>query len=114
MENQNIERQVVADGKTIAIIAYITWVGLIIAFVMNNDKKNSFAAFHIRQSLGITLTGIVVGFVNIIPFLGQIVFVVAAIILLIMLISGLISALNGQEKPVMWLGEKFQEWFKGI
>jgi hypothetical protein len=44
MENQTIQ-----DGKTMAIISYITWVGTLIAFIMNNDKHNSFAAFHIRQ-----------------------------------------------------------------
>lgn len=114
MENQNIERQVVADGKTIAIIAYITLIGLIIAFVMNNEKKNSFAAYHIRQALGIGLAGVALGFVNVIPILGWIVSIVGMIVLFIMWITGLIAALNGQEKPVMWLGEKFQEWFKGV
>lgn len=29
----------IKEGKNIAIISYITIVGLIIAFVMNNDKK---------------------------------------------------------------------------
>ena len=39
--NQNIQRSPnsVEEGKTIAIIAYLTIVGLIIAFVLNNDKK---------------------------------------------------------------------------
>ena len=37
--------------KSIAIIAYLTLIGLIVAFVMNNDKKQPFAAYHIRQSL---------------------------------------------------------------
>ena len=39
----------VQEGKTIAIISYITIIGLIIAFIMNQSKKNSFASFHIRQ-----------------------------------------------------------------
>jgi hypothetical protein len=29
---------VVQEGKTIAIISYITWIGLLIAFIMNNEK----------------------------------------------------------------------------
>ena len=29
----------VQDGKTIGLIAYLTLIGLIIAFVMNNEKK---------------------------------------------------------------------------
>jgi len=34
----------ISEGKTIAIIAYITIIGLIIAFVMNNDKKDPLVA----------------------------------------------------------------------
>ncbi|WP_369695584.1 hypothetical protein [Flavobacterium alvei] len=48
MENNNFEQ-----GKNIAIVSYITIIGAIVAIFMNQDKKNSFAAFHIRQALGI-------------------------------------------------------------
>jgi len=30
---------ITSEGKTIAIIAYITIIGLIIAFVMNDEKR---------------------------------------------------------------------------
>lgn len=40
------------DGRNIAIIAYLTLIGLIIAYVLNNEKRNDFASYHIRQSLG--------------------------------------------------------------
>lgn len=52
--------------------------------------------------------------INIIPILGWLVSIVGFIVLFVMWISGLISALNGKEKPVFLLGEKYQEWFKGI
>ena len=58
MENQDI-----ADGKNIAVISYLTIFGTIIAFFLNNDKKNEFAAFHIRQALGLWLTFFVLGYV---------------------------------------------------
>lgn len=84
LENQNIQRSSnVEEGKTIAIISYITYIGLIIAIVLNNDKKNSFAAFHIRQSLGIGLTSIALMIVNVIPLLGTIVSVIGSIILFV-------------------------------
>lgn len=37
IENKTTTTQ--QEGKNIAIIAYITIIGLIVAFVMNNDKK---------------------------------------------------------------------------
>lgn len=104
----------VEDGKTIAIISYLTLIGLIVAFVMNNDKKNFFASFHIRQSLGIMLTGMALSFLNVIPFLGWIAFLVGWIFVVIMWVTGLLSALNGKEKPVIGLGVKFQEWFSSL
>lgn len=36
------------QGKNIAIISYLTVIGLVLAFVMNNEKKEPFASFHIR------------------------------------------------------------------
>lgn len=105
---------IISEGKTIAIIAYITFIGLIIAFVLNMEKKNSFALFHIRQSLGLVLVALVLGVINIIPILGWVISIIGSIILFIMWISSLMSALNGNEKPVFLLGEKFQEWFKDI
>lgn len=104
----------VQDGKTIAIIAYLTVIGLIIAFLMNNDKKNSFASFHIRQCLGIGLTGLALGAIGVIPILGWLISIFGSIFLFILWIIGLIGALNGERKHVPLLGEKYQEWLKGI
>lgn len=101
------------DGKTIAIIAHLTWVGLIIAFVMNNDKKIPLANYHIRQMLGLTLTGIALGFVNIIPILGWIVSFLGFFVLIYMWVMGLINAINEKEKPLPILGKKY-EGFKSI
>jgi uncharacterized membrane protein len=94
------------DGKTMAIIAYITWVGLLIAFIMNNDKKNSFAKFHIRQSLLLTLAG----FLAVVPLIGWI----WGICVFVLWVIGLIAAINGQEKEVPIVGKYAQEWFKGL
>lgn len=110
----NSAEEVVAEGKTIAILAYITLIGLVIAFVMNNEKKNSFANYHIRQALGIGLTGFALGMIGVVPILGWFVAILGFFVLFVMWITGLMSALNGKEKPVFLLGEKYQEWFKGI
>ena len=54
-----MENQTVNEGKTIAIISYLTILGTIVAYIMNSSKKNSFASFHIRQMIGIVLLGLV-------------------------------------------------------
>ena len=47
------------NGKTVAIIAYITLIGWIIALIMNNGNKTALGSFHVRQSLGIMCIGVV-------------------------------------------------------
>lgn len=120
LENEVVEAPVTAsqttvnEGKTTAIIAYLTIIGLIIAFVINNDKKNTFAAFHIRQVLGLALTGVALGVIGMIPILGWIIDLFGILVLLFMWIMGFINALNGKEKPVPILGAKYAEWFKNV
>lgn len=104
----------IEDGKSIAVIAYITLIGLIIAFVQNGEKKNSFAAFHIRQSLGLMCTGFALSLINIIPFLGWVISILGMFVLIILWISGLMSAVNGKEKPMPIMGNLYQKWFAGI
>lgn len=113
MENSNT----VEEGKTMAIVSYIFFIGLIIAFIVNNDKKNSFTAYHIRQSLGIYLLWIatrlaftLLSIVIYIPMLSWLIY----ISMLVLVVLGLVAAVQGEKKPVPLVGEKFQEWFKSI
>lgn len=104
----------VEDGKTIAIVSYLTLIGLVAALIMNGDKKNTFAAYHIRQSLGLMITALALSFINFIPLLGQIIWLVGFLVLLYMWIMGLMNAVNGKEKPLPILGDKYMEWFKTV
>ncbi|WP_298503391.1 DUF4870 domain-containing protein [uncultured Maribacter sp.] len=49
------------QGKTMAIVSYITVIGLLIAyFSTRGDKENEFVTFHIGQSFRIFILGIVI------------------------------------------------------
>src|SRR5690554_524523 len=86
------------QGKNIAIISYLTVIGLVLAFVMNNEKKEPFASFHIRQSLGLVITSIALAIINVIPVLGWIVSIIGYLVLLYMWIVGLLNAVNRSEE----------------
>ena len=45
----------IQNGKTTAIVAYLTMIGALIALSMNMEPKNTFARFHIRQAFGLHL-----------------------------------------------------------
>lgn len=109
------------DGKSIAIISYITIIGWIIAYVMHGNNKSQLGTFHIRQSLFLMLTGFTTAIAQMlfvfIPFLGWIISILLYFVLLglfVLWIIGLIAAINGEEKPVPFLGTKAQELLKGI
>ena len=107
-----MENETVNQGKTIAIISYITFVGTIIAYFMNNTQKNSFASFHIRQIISLALFGLV-NQIAIAKINGTLAMVVA-ILLFVLWVIGFIGAVKGEEKSVPVVGDQFQEWFKNI
>lgn len=102
------------EAKKIAIISYITIVGLIIAFVMNNDKKLDFASYHIRQSVGLCVTALALGVIGIIPIIGWLINFVGIFVLLYMWVMALMNAVNEKDRPAPILGRKYENWFKRI
>jgi uncharacterized membrane protein len=109
------------DGKSIAIISYLTIVGWVIALVMNSNNKSQLAIYHIRQSLFIMLVGIAFYIAQtmllFIPYLGWLVSLLlfpVGLALFVLWIMGLISAINGEEKPIPIVGEKVQQLLSSI
>lgn len=100
-------------NSSMHVIAYITFIGLIIAILSNKDK-DELTSYHIRQSLGIALTGVALWIFAVIPILGWIISFVGSIFLLVLWVMGLINALNNKKTPVPVLGEKYNTWFKGF
>lgn len=115
---EKFDKAVADESKTAAIIAYITIIGFLVSLLALHKKGDEFSAFHLRQALGIGLTSVVLsliaGLLLIIPIVGAIALLAISIMLLIAWISGLVSAINGKQKPVFLFGEKFQQWFSGI
>lgn len=110
-------------GKTVAIISYITLIGFVVAIIMHNDDKNKseLGAFHLRQSLGIMITGIALSFCQLIfvfiPFIGWLIngaISIALIALFVFWILGLISAINQEKKELPFIGSYYQKYLNSI
>lgn len=108
-----MENTSVSEGKTAAIIAYLTIIGTVIAFIMNSNKKNYFTSFHIRQMIGIVLLGFINKYI-IYDFLGSRIGWVVGVLIFVLWIIGFIGAIKGEEKEVPVVGEHFQNWFRNI
>jgi uncharacterized membrane protein len=109
------------DAKTIAWLSYITLIGWIIALVQHSNAtvKSTLSVFHLRQSFGLMVTYIacyVIGIIITVATLGFgiVLMWILYMIVLVLWILGLISAINGEEKPVPILGELYQQWFTFI
>jgi len=104
------------NSKTIGIVAYLTLIGWIVAFIMHNNNKSEYSAFHVRQGLGLMILYIVVWIINFaiamagIPFVGYILLLGIFVLWLL----GFIGAVQGEKKLVPGIGQMFQDWFKGI
>lgn len=103
----------VEAGKTAAIVAYLTIIGTIIAYFINDDTKNPFASFHIRQALGIHITFYLIGALVSI-FDSWMITWSFWIFIFVLWGYGLINAIQGERKEVPLLGDKFQKWFSTI
>ncbi len=101
-----MEQSTIDEGKTMAIISYVTLIGTLIAFIMNNSKNNEFAKFHIGQAVRAWVTGFVIGIaarilisitgIGLLSFLGY-----AGLILAVI---GLINAINGKVEKIPFVG----------
>ena len=109
------------NGKTIAIVSYLTLVGWVIAYIMYGGNKQQLSAYHIRQSLGIMITGVlfyVLQFMLLfVPFIGwliSLIMIPLGLLLFLAWIMVLIAAINGEEKPVPFIGNKIQEMLSSL
>jgi uncharacterized membrane protein len=107
--NQDIEK-----GKIAAITSYILIIGVFIAMSMNSgEEKNTFASFHIRQALGLSLIFISLGLI-ISNFDSLMISISMWIFLSVLWTYGIFSAINGETKPIPLLGNYFQKWLGNI
>jgi uncharacterized membrane protein len=104
-------------NKTLAIVAYITLIGWVIAYLQykSQAEKSPLVRYHLTQALGIFIFAIALSIVttiiaSIIPSLGSILSI-AGLLPLILLIFGIISASNEVQNPVPAVGKLFENKF---
>jgi len=82
----------IEDGKILAAIGYL---GILCLLPLILKKNNKFAEEHGKQALVLLIAEIVISFVNIIPILGQLIWLFAVILFLLISLKALLVALRG-------------------
>ncbi|MCB0456621.1 MAG: hypothetical protein KDC91_02680 [Flavobacteriaceae bacterium] len=92
--------------KTNAVIAYLTFIGLLIAILLNKEKKDTFVLWHIKNMFGlVVLLFVAVALQN---YAVGFYFYWATVVLWFF---SLVMALLGKKKAIPLVSEKFQQWF---
>ena len=89
-------------AKLVAIISYFTLLGWLVAIALYGKHKSTFTCFHLRQSLGLIITGALLSFI---PLIGW----SLNFIVILAWLYALFYAIQGQQQKVPLLGIYFQE-----
>lgn len=108
----NMDEHTINEGKTLAIVCYLTFVGTLIAIFLNVEKKNPFTSFHIRQMIGLIIMLIVSNIVE--KYINSWLGTVLWLITFASWLYSLIYAIKGETKLIPYIGEKFQQWFYNL
>lgn len=94
------------NNKTLSIVAYITFIGWLIAYFSGKDQADSHVKYHLRQAFGLFVFSVVLSIIlNIIMYTTGIYFIgYLGLITPILLILGIINASNGVQKPLPIIG----------
>lgn len=95
------------NSKTVAIVSYITLIGWVVALIIHQNGRSMLGAFHLRQVLGLMLTALILGWI---PYIG----IIISIVVFVFWVMGLINAAQGEQKPLPWVGDFYQQAFSFI
>jgi phosphotransferase system glucose/maltose/N-acetylglucosamine-specific IIC component len=113
------------EDKTVAILAYITIIGFIIALVLNASKEGeekSYGAFHLRQALGLFVVALAAGLVlsiasailvaisfGLLGFITSLTTIAFVLAIIGYMIIGALNAASGQRKELPLFGAYVQK-----
>lgn len=100
----------VEEGKLFAILSYIIPIVFIVPLI---QKDNHFSLFHAKQVLLLVLACVAVSILTAVPVVGCIT-VFLFLPILAFVIIGLVYAIQGQYKPLPFIGQYAEEWFNTV
>lgn len=87
------------------IIAALSYLGLLVLIPLLVKRDSPFCQFHGKQGLVLLIAWVIIGFVAVIPIIGWITGALGSIFLLVLLITGIANAINGQAKELPVIGQ---------
>jgi uncharacterized membrane protein len=85
-----VDKKDIEENKTMAIVAYLGLIGVIVVLATGAHTKSPYVKFHLNQSLPLMIASLL----SAIPFLGWIV----GLVVLVLWVMGIIAAAQGEMK----------------
>jgi len=96
-------------GYNKAVIAYLTFIGMLIAYYMNRDERDEFATWHIRNMFGLVIillvSQVTQSYIHL--FIGEILW----ICVFIWWLYAMVLCIMGKKAIIPGISNKFQQWF---
>ncbi len=97
-------------GTGLAIVAYLTFVGMILAFFLNKDKPKKFVTLHVQNMFGLVLLLFVSQTTQ--AYIDATVGNVLWWVSFFLWAFSIVTAIIGQNPSIPILSNKFAIWFK--
>lgn len=91
-----VDKKDIEENKTMAIVAYLGLIGVIVVLATGAHSKSPYVKFHLNQSLPLMIASLL----SVIPFLGWIV----GLVVLVLWLMGIIAAAQGEMKRLPIVG----------
>ncbi len=89
--------------QTEKFISAIGYLGVLCIIPLLFERKSTFAQHHGKQGLVLLIAWLLIWIGNIIPFLGQMVWVIGSVIFIMLIILGMVNAFAGRlwDMPIL-------------
>ncbi|HCC22770.1 TPA: hypothetical protein DF272_01170 [Candidatus Falkowbacteria bacterium] len=92
------------DVEKNKVLAAVGYLGILCLIPLLLARDSQYAKFHGKQGLILFIAEVIISLVNVIPILGQVIWLIAFVYFIIMTITGIIKALNGEKWVMPILG----------
>ena len=99
----NFDREDAKRTNILSALCYVSFFMIIIALLLEPNSK--FLRYHINQSLLVSIFGIVIGVVAIVPFIGWLASVVGAVMAVVFTVMGVVRAYKCEAKDLPIIGK---------
>lgn len=100
------------DVETAKGTAWLSYLGILWLIPLLTMKENTFAKFHVKQGIMLTILWVASTVLAVIPIIGWLADLVIWVFAIIMMVMGIVNSLNGKYWEMPILGKWAADWFK--